>query len=169
MRSSSEPERLQHLHNTGILDTQDDRLFRNFAEQALGLFPGSLIAAVSLIDTDRQWFKTVIGVDAKEVPRNLSFCSHTIESDGNMVVEDTTQDSRFSANPFVIAGPKIRFYIGVSLFNSVGALCVMGQRPRQVTDIEIAKLTKLAHCVDIQLLAHGALFNLGHTAERVAP
>jgi GAF domain-containing protein len=163
MRTSSEIERLQHLHNTGILDTPDDRLFRGYADQALGLFPGSLIAAVSLIDSERQWFKTIIGTDMKEVPRDVSFCTHTIETDGVMVVEDTTQDSRFASHPLVTGSPKLRFYVGISLVNSVGALCVMGSKPRQVTEAEIAKLTKLAHCVDIQLLAHGALFNLGHT------
>ena len=164
MRTSSETERVQHLHETGILDTPDDRLFRGYADQALGLFPGSSIAAVSLIDSERQWFKTIIGLDAKEVPRSVSFCTHTVENDGAMVVEDTAQDSRFAANPFVTAAPKIRFYVGVSLVKGVGALCVMGNRPRQVTEAEIAKLTKLAHCVDIQLLAHGALFNLGLSA-----
>ncbi len=166
MRTSSETERVQHLHDMGILDTSDDRLFRGYADQALGLFSGCSIAAISLIDTERQWFKTIMGLDAKEIPRDVSFCTHTIETDSSMVVEDTRQDSRFAANPFVTGSPKIRFYVGISLVNAVGALCVMGNKPRHVTEAEIVKLTKLAHCIDIQLLAHGALFNLGHPTSK---
>jgi GAF domain-containing protein len=169
MQASSEQERIQHLQETGILDTPDDRLFRGFAEQALGLLPGSSVAAVSLIDTDRQWFKTIVGLDTKETSREVSFCTHTIETPGVMVVEDATQDSRFAANPLVITSPKIRFYVGIRLVNGVGAFCVMGPTPRHVTDVEIAKLTKLAHCVDIQLLAHGSLFNLGASTRKVGP
>jgi GAF domain-containing protein len=77
------------------------------------------------------------------------------------VVEDATQDSRFAGNPFVTSTPGIRFYAGVRLMDGIGALCVTGRHPRQATEDEIAKLAKLAHCVDIQLLAHGILFNLG--------
>jgi GAF domain-containing protein len=168
MRTSSEAERLQHLHNTGILDTPDDRLYRSYADEALNLFPGSLVAAVSLIDSDRQWFKTIVGIDAKEMPRETSFCTHTVETDGVMVVEDTTQDSRFANNPLVTASPRLRFYVGISLVNGVGALCVMGNKPRHVTEAEIEKLKNLAHCVDIQLLAHGALFNLGHPTTKTS-
>ncbi len=160
MEAEQEAQRLKRLHELGILDSPEDRMFRSLAEQALTLFPGASIAAVSLIDNDRQWFKTIVGMDAKETPRSQSFCAYTIETPNVMVVEDATKDSRFQANPLVTSGPGIRFYAGVKLMNGVGALCVIGRKPRQATENELAKLTKLASLVDIQLMAHGTLFAL---------
>lgn len=126
--------------------------------------PGTSIAAVSLVDSDRQWFKTIIGLDIKEAPRSMSFCSHTIETPNVLVIEDATRDSRFADNPLVLSAPAIRFYAGVKLLGGVGALCVIGKQPRRATKDEIVKLTKLARYVDIQLLAHGTLFNLSAQA-----
>jgi GAF domain-containing protein len=166
MDPEAEAKRLQRLHDMGILDSPENRLFRGFAEQALVLLPGTSFAAVSLIDADRQWFKTIIGLDEKETPRSVSFCTHTIETPGMMVVEDATQDSRFAANPLVVSAPSIRFYAGIRLTGGVGALCVLGQQPRRATTSEISKLSKLAQYVDIQLLAHGALFNLPDASSR---
>ncbi len=77
-----------------------------------------------------------------------------------MVIPDATQDSRFAENPLVRGAPGIRFYAGVGLMDGVGALCVIGLKPRQITASELEKLEKLAQYVDIQLLAHGTLFNL---------
>jgi GAF domain-containing protein len=150
----------------GILDSPGDQLFRGFAEHALALLPGTSIAAVSLVDANRQWFKTIVGLDAKETPRIVSFCSHTIETTGVLVVEDATLDSRFAANPFVTSAPGIRFYAGIKLVGGLGALCVIGQRPRRATEAEIDKLSKLAQYVDIQLLAHGTLFNIPDVSRR---
>ncbi|WP_037112275.1 GAF domain-containing protein, partial [Pseudorhizobium marinum] len=160
MEADQETRRLKRLHDLGILDTPEDRMFRGLAEQALTLFPGASIAAVSLIDNERQWFKTIVGLSIKETPRSQSFCSHTIETPGVMVVEDATIDSRFQSNPLVTSGPGIRFYAGVKLMNGVGALCVIGRQPRRASGSELAKLTKLATLVDVQLMAHGTLFAL---------
>jgi GAF domain-containing protein len=167
MDPQDEAKRLQHLHDLGILDTPEDQLFRDLAEEALALLPGTSIAAVTLVDANRQWFKTVIGLDARETPRSASFCSHTIETPGVMVVEDATRDSRFVGNPLVTSAPAIRFYAGVKLTSGVGALCVIGKQPRRATESEIAKLVKLAQYVDIQLLAHGTLFNLPDASQRI--
>lgn len=157
-----EEKRLKRLQDIGILDTPESKEFRDCAEQALTLFPGKSIAAVSLVALDRQWFKTIIGLNVKETPRSLSFCSHTIETDdGVMVIEDATRDGRFSGNSFVISSPGIRFYAGVRLTGGVGALCVIGTSPRRAAPSELAKLKKLANYVDIQLHSHGSLFNLG--------
>ncbi|SES28769.1 GAF domain-containing protein [Rhizobium sp. NFR03] len=161
MDADQEARRLERLHELSILDSPEDRMFRGLAEQALTLFPGASIAAVSLIDTDRQWFKTIVGLNTKETPRSQSFCSHTIEAPKLMVVEDATRDSRFQDNPLVTAGPGIRFYAGVKLMKGVGALCVIGRTPRQATESELVKLQKLASLVDIQLMAHGTLSALG--------
>jgi len=157
MDADQEAKRLKRIEELGILDTPEDRMFRDLAEQALTLFPGASIAAVSLIDRDRQWFKTIVGLDARETPRTHSFCAHTIDTPHFMVVEDATRDSRFQNNPLVTSGPRIRFYAGIKLMDGVGALCVIGREPRQATETELAKLTKLASLVDVQLMAHGAL------------
>ena len=151
--------RLQRLHDIGILDTADDRLFRGFAEQALGVIPGACIAAIGLMDSGRLWFKTIIGMDASEIPRDASFCAQTIRSGGTMVVEDAERDDRFADNPLVVSSPNLRFYVGTPLAGGVGTLCVLGREPRQVTGSEIAKLVRLAHFVEIQLFAHGVLVN----------
>lgn len=160
MEAEQESTRLKRLHDLQILDTPEDRMFQGLAEQALRLFPGASIAAVSLIDRERQWFKTIVGLSAKETPRSQSFCSYTIETPGIMVVEDATKDSRFHANPLVTSGPGIRFYAGVKLTHGVGALCVIGKQPRRAEEGELERLTKLASLVDVQLMAHGTLYAL---------
>ncbi len=160
MEADLELRRIKRLYEIGILDSPEDRLFRELAEQALSLFPGAGIAAISLVDRDRQWFKTIVGLNTKETPRDQSFCAYTIETPGTMVVEDATQDSRFRDNPLVTAAPGIRFYAGVKLMNGIGALCVIGRKSRQASESELVKLRKLANLVDIQLMAHGSLFAL---------
>lgn len=160
MNQLSETQRLQRLHDIGILDTPGDELFRGFAQQALDVVPGTVIAAISLVDSDRQWFKSIIGLDVKQTSRDVSFCSHTIQTDRFMVVEDATRDSRFVNNSLVTSSPGIRFYAGVKLVDGVGALCVIGKTPRQIRESEIEKLMKIAHYVEIQLLAHGILSNV---------
>jgi GAF domain-containing protein len=161
MDPQAEEKRLQHLHDLGVLDTPEDLLLRDIAEKAIALLPGTSIAAVSLVDADRQWFKTIVGLDVKQTSRRVSFCSHTIETSGVLVVEDAKQDLRFAANPLVTSGPGIRFYAGIKLTRAVGALCVIGRQPRRVTEAEIAGLTQLARYVDIKLLSNGALGYLG--------
>lgn len=156
----SEAERIERLGQLGILDTPPVQRFRRCAEEALKLFDGTAIAAVSLVDVDRQWFKAIIGSNMTETPRSISFCSHAIESQGPLVVEDATRDPRFADNPLVRSDPNIRFYVGVKLVHRVGTLCVIGLNPRRATDAELRKLIKLSSYVDIQLLAEGALHNL---------
>jgi GAF domain-containing protein len=160
MDGVQELQRLKRVHELGILDTPEDPKFRALAEQALTLFPGASIAAVSVVDRDRQWFKTIVGLHTKETPRSQSFCAYTIETPDVMVVEDATKDNRFQTNPLVTSGPRIRFYAGVKLTNGIGALCVIGQHPRHATESELSKLTKLANLVDVQVMAHGTLFAL---------
>lgn len=155
-----EARRIERLHALGILDTADDGILHGLAQQAIQLLPGTCIAAVTLVDADRQWFKTMIGLDIKQTPRNQSFCSHTIQADDTMVVEDAILDERFAQNPLVNSPTGIRFYAGVKLTGGIGALCVIGRKPRKATEPELFKLAKLAQYVDIHLMAHGALFNL---------
>ncbi len=156
----SETERLGRLDRLGILDTPEDRHFSNLVEQALSIVDGASIAAISLIDRDRQWFKSIRGLNLKETPRSVSFCSHTIQTEGVMIVGDTLADERFSQNPLVTSTPNIRSYVGVKLMDGVGALCVIGMRPNQPSEGEVARLIKVAQFVNIQLLSHGTHFNI---------
>ena len=148
--------RVRRLRDLGLLDSaSDDPELRNLVEQARAALPGATIAAVSLVDENRQWFKSIVGLDVAQTDRSVSFCSHTIRSEGEMVVEDATQDPRFCDNARVTAAPHIRFYAGVKLFNDVGALCVIGVEPRKVTADEMEKIRKIARYVDMRLMAEG--------------
>lgn len=109
------------------------------------------MALVSLVDSERQWFKSSCGVDAKETPRSSSFCSHVIRLDGMMVVQDALADCRFAQNPLVLGTPYIRFYAGVPLLGSdghaIGTLCALDTVPRTLTDGETRILYNLAATV----------------------
>ena len=163
---ADESVRIKHLQQLGILDSPQDMLFQALVKQALVLAPSAAIAAISLVDTDRQWFKAICGLAAQETPRSVSFCSHTIQTAGVMVVPDATRDRRFADNPLVTSNSGIRSYLGVKLVNGVGALCAIGLRPRQPTLSEIEGLVKLSKFVDIQLLAFGTLYNLENKMAR---
>jgi diguanylate cyclase (GGDEF)-like protein len=115
--------------------------------EAAGII-GTPIAAVSIIDHDRQWFVAEDGLDVAETPRAVSFCAHTIDGDGALVVNDAALDARFGGNPLVRGAPGIRFYAGAPLVTSeghkLGALCVIDTRPRDLSDDQTAALTALA-------------------------
>ena len=152
--NSDESLRLQRLRDLRLLDSaQDDPELRDLVQQARAALPGATIAAVSLVDEDRQWFKSIVGLDVTQTDRSVSFCSHTIRSEGEMVVADATQDPRFAGNALVTAHPRIRFYAGVKLFNDIGALCVIGPEPRQATAGEMEAIRKIARYVDMRLMA----------------
>lgn len=129
----TEIDRLAALDKTRLLDSlpeaRFDRLTR-LASRALG----TKIALVSLIDEDRQWFKSRHGLDATETPRDQAFCAYAIQSDGIMVVPDATQDPRFASNPLVTGDPNIAFYAGAPLItkegHALGTLCVIDDNPR---------------------------------------
>lgn len=151
----SEAERLAHLYRLDILDTQREQSFDDIAQLAMNLCQVP-IAVVSLVDTDRQWFKSCIGLDATETPRDVAFCAHAILQPGNvLVVEDATIDPRFSDNALVLGEPYIRFYAGAPLVtesgNALGTLCVIDYVPRQLSSIQISSLQLLAGQV-MQLL-----------------
>ena len=99
------------------------------------------IALISLVDRDRQWFKSRQGIDIAETPRNTSFCTHTIQQDEPFVVSDTLNDPRFCNNPLVTGPARIRSYVGIPLRASaghnIGALCIEDVRPREVTQAQL--------------------------------
>lgn len=158
---ANEAERQAAVDGLGILDTGFDAVFAELVE--LAAFVCHMpIAAMSLIDHDRQWFKSTLGIDTDailgpgpvQIPRDVSFCGHTIVGE-TMVVNDTINDDRFVDSPFVKGPPHIRFYAGTSVTvddHHVGTLCVMDTRPRTFLSDEQRALAILGRQVGAQLL-----------------
>jgi len=125
--------RLAALRSLGIFDTEPDPALDVVTRLAADRFD-TPIALISLVDADRQWFKSRCGLETSETPRSVSFCSHAIEGDGVMVVADAARDPRFADNPLVTGDPHIRFYAGAPLTTSdghaIGTLCVIDRKPR---------------------------------------
>ncbi|MCP9834554.1 MULTISPECIES: sensor domain-containing diguanylate cyclase [unclassified Cyanobium] len=133
-----------------ILDTEPDEDFNRITRLASQML-GVPIALISLVDRQRQWFLSRVGLEASETPREQAFCAHAICSDDVMVVSDATEDERFKDNPLVTGDPHIRFYAGVPLqsrtgFN-LGTLCVISPEPRQLASGEHQLLQDLAGMV----------------------
>ena len=147
----NEAERMQALRDLLILDTPPeerfDRVVKFVAEQL-----DMPVAMVSLIDENRQWFKSCFGVDLEETPRATSFCGHTILGEETLLVEDTQLDDRFVDNPFVVGAPHVRFYAGAPISSPsghrVGTLCVLDTRPRVLDATELAVLRALRDLVN---------------------
>lgn len=152
-----EAGRLERLRGYGILDTPPIEGFDRITRLASRIFRVP-IALVSLVDEDRQWFKAKVGLDADETPRDLAFCAHAICQPDVLVVEDATEDPRFSANPLVTSDPKIRFYAGAPLWTSdafaLGTLCIIDREPRTLSREERDLLKDLAAFVidEIELM-----------------
>jgi PAS domain S-box-containing protein len=149
----AEMERLDALHNFAVLDSLPEARFDRLTALAADLFDAP-IALVSLIDQERQWFKSRVGLDSTETPRAWAFCDHVIRGgpDATLVVEDATADPRFSDNPLVTGDIGIRFYAGVALTtqdgHNIGTLCVIDQHARaRPTDADLHRLTVLARMV----------------------
>jgi len=148
-----EAERLRALRARGILDTPPEERFDRITRLARRLF-GVPAAMVTLVDADRQWFKSRMGTDVSETPRDLSFCAHAIQQDEIFVVPDALADPRFADNPVVIGEPRVRFYAGRPVHvdgRRVGTLCVVDSRPRQFGDEELKALDDLAVLVEKEL------------------
>lgn len=149
--------RIDALRRLGILDTSFDERFDRLTRLAKHLF-GVPIALVSLVDEDRQWFKSCQGLDASETPRDISFCGHAILGDDVFLIQDAALDTRFHDNPLVIGEPHIRFYAGCPLTvtggNKIGTLCVIDRKPREFGADELALLRDLAHMVELELVAN---------------
>jgi GAF domain-containing protein len=146
--------RVEALEKYAILDTEPEQAFDDLTLLASYVCK-TPIALISLVDENRQWFKSKIGITASETPRQVAFCSVAIQQSDVMVVPDTLQDERFRNNPLVTSDPRIRFYAGAPLINedgyALGTLCVIDQKPRDITPEQKEALHALSRLVLGQL------------------
>ena len=149
-----EVARLSDLRRYKILDTDPEQGFDDLTLLASHICQ-SPIALITLIDAERQWFKSRVGVSIIETPRELSFCARAIEQSDLFIVPDATKDERFKTHPFVVSEPKIRFYAGVPFRSAsgqpLGTLCVIDCVPRQLTGEQLQALRALSRQVQAQL------------------
>lgn len=149
-----EPQRLATLQAFDVLDSLPEQSFDDLCRLAASACDAP-IAFISLLERDRQWFKSMIGLEVQESPREGSFCGYTILGDGLLEVEDVQLDPRFVNAPILSIEPRVRFYAGEPLraFNgcALGALCVMDLRPRRLERDRRRALTTLGRQVETQL------------------
>ena len=167
---ANESERLAQLRAYKVLDTLPDEAFEEITALASEICD-TPIALISLIDEDRQWFKSRRGLDAPETSREISFCGHAILENQVMVVEDALKDERFHDNPLVTGKPKIRFYAGAPLTTptgqNIGTLCVISPQPQNLSDKQIRALSILSHKVISELERQKAFEHISRMKEKL--
>ncbi len=146
----SEEERIEQLKSFSILDTEEEELFDEIARTAAAICE-TKISLISLVDSNRQWFKSHHGLEARETPRNISYCGHAILGDDVFIVEDSQKDERFRDNPLHLSAPHVRFYAGAPLVtqsgHKIGTLCVIDHEPRKLTKTQVSALKSLSRQV----------------------
>ena len=152
--SQYETSRLESLRSLGLLDTAPEERFDRITRMAKRLF-GVPIVLISLVDANRQWFKSCIGLQASETPRNISFCAHAILGDEALVIPDALLDERFHDNPLVTDDPWLRFYAGQPLIlpdgSRLGTLCLISPEPRNLDEEDLQLLCDLGKMVEAEL------------------
>lgn len=166
---ADEAARLAALRQYAILDTPAEAEFDDFTRLASGICQ-TPIALISLVDAERQWFKSKLGLDASQTPRDISFCGHAIHGREVLVVPNALEDERFSDNPLVTSGLNIRFYAGAPLVtpegHGIGTLCVIDSVPHQLSDDQRESLAALGRQVVRQLELKRALAQTRDMAAR---
>jgi sigma-B regulation protein RsbU (phosphoserine phosphatase) len=151
----NENERLAALQSLHLLDTPPEERFNRIPRLLTYMFDVPM-AYISLIDTDRQWFKASMGMcGTRQTSRSTSFCGHAILSDEALVIPDATKDPRFFDNPMVTSDPFIRFYAGMPLAGpggqKIGTLCISDRRPRSFHEADLKALKQVAQLVEREL------------------
>lgn len=153
-RSKNEVRRLKVLWQYDVLDTVPEEVFDDLTDLAAHICEAP-IALISLVDEDRQWFKSRVGLTVGETSRDISFCAHAILKSDLFIVPDATKDPRFKNNPLVAGKDRIRFYAGAPLVTpdgyALGTLCVLDKKPRVLNPDQEQALRVLAHHVVSQL------------------
>jgi GAF domain-containing protein len=144
----NEKDRICAVEGLKILDTASEERFDRITKAALQRFLVP-ISTIAIIDSEREWFKSVQGLKLKEGPRDISFCGHALLSELILVVNDTLLDPRFSDNPMVVGAPFIRFYAGKSLYDfetklPVGVFCIKDHTPREMSLKDISDFLDLS-------------------------
>ncbi len=151
---ANEEKRLEAVHNLGLLDTAAEERFDRHTRIAAAALDAP-IALVTLVDRERQWFKSHQGFDFSETPRDIGFCSHAILENAPLVVNDALKDDRFADNPAVVGDPRVRFYAGVPLRTAdgtpVGAFCIVDHKPRSLSPTQLKMLQDIAKMVEEEL------------------
>jgi GAF domain-containing protein len=146
-----ERERLEALHRLGLLDTSPSASFDRVTRMTAELLNVPIVL-VSLVDERRQWFKSCIGLDVSETPREVSFCGHAIFLREPLVVNDSLEDDRFRDNPLVTGAPNVRAYLGIPIYTrdgrALGTLCAIDHEPREFTEHDVTVLSRMARIVE---------------------
>jgi PAS domain S-box-containing protein len=164
---TNEAQRLLALAESGLLNDSSDDRFDRFTRLAQALF-GCKISLFTLIDENKQWFKSRIGTALTDTPRDVSFCAHAVYDDKLLYVPDATADPRFADNPLVDGAPAIRLYAGVPLHSTnglpLGTLCVIDDIPRELNNLQLTLLQDLAYLAEAEI----ARSELAHQAAQLA-
>lgn len=151
---SNEAERLHALRTLQILDTSHEERFDRVTRMAKRMF-GVEISLVTLVDEDRQWFKSKQGLEVSQTPRDVSFCGHAINQDGLFIVPNAVEDERFFDNPLVTEAPRIRFYAGYPLKLrqgiNLGTLCLIDSKPKHLDDEDKQLLNDLGAMIEQEI------------------
>jgi GAF domain-containing protein len=168
---ANEVDRLRSVKLYRILDSGAEKTFDDLTRLAAAICE-TPISLVSLIDSDRQWFKSKVGIDLEQTSRDVSFCAHALVDNKMLVVEDATKDPRFVDNPYVTAESPVRFYAGAPLVmadgNSLGTLCVVDRKPRKLSPVQLDALSILRSAVVTQIELRRATADL-RDVEKLLP